>query len=150
MVLLLNTCFRKNYSQKLHKLKTLVTNDFSLINEDLLEVLFYNDLEIFDVDYITIDAAFIILENSGGKLKQILLKHVDYHDYFNDNSCSYSLEEILKKLERPPALPILTSDYIYERDEDYINLINKYKNVGVIKGFRCESVANVVNMDFKI
>ncbi|CAB4442349.1 unnamed protein product [Rhizophagus irregularis] len=227
--------FPRKLLPKLYKLKTLVINEFSFVNEDLLKVLIYNDLEILNINYITLEEASKIIENSGGHLKQILLKPVDYYDdYFdfdensinfirkvykyspsveylslaflpyddhlieferllnicknlkslllvikNSKSNSYgenllkvlikaapinlreirffndfkfsleALEEFLEKWRGRPAISILTTDYIYE-SENYKILIDKYKNDGVIKDFRIETIMNVENMDFKI
>ncbi|GBC05883.1 hypothetical protein RclHR1_00650002 [Rhizophagus clarus] len=230
--------FPRNLLPKLYKLKTLVINDYIYI-EDLSKELVYKDLEILNISYITIDEASIIIKNSGGKLKQILLKSVDYYNHFDDSSLNFirnvykncpsieflsllfspftehldefekllntcrnlkslllvikngyiyeteekiiengrellkilikstttnlrdirflndfkfsleDLKEFLSNWSGRPALSILTSDHIYE-SEDYKKLINKYKDAGVIKDFRCESITNIENMDFKI
>jgi hypothetical protein len=60
-----------------------------------------------------------------------------------------AFEEFLEKWRGRPALTMLTCDSIY-RGENYMELINKYKNDGVIKDFKCVSFMNVVNMDFRI
>jgi hypothetical protein len=57
---------------KLHKLKTLITN-FDSFNEEQLKMCVYHGLEIFKIDYYELKAASIIIENSGGHLKKILL-----------------------------------------------------------------------------
>ncbi|CAG8764539.1 1129_t:CDS:2, partial [Rhizophagus irregularis] len=194
----------------------------------------YNDLEILKIDYITIDEASIIIENSGGHLKEVSLKPYNFvyyggnfseeslifihkiyencplieylsltfspsKDHFTEfelllkvcqhlkslllvtsniyireteestlkngeellkilirsapinlrelrffNNFKFSLEaleEFLEKWRGRPSLSILSSDSIYEGG-DYKNLINKYKNNGVIKAFRCESILN--------
>ena len=49
-----------------------------------------------------------------------------------------SLEKFLEEWRGRPALSILTSDSIY-KGENYIKLINKYKNDGIIKDFKCKS-----------
>jgi hypothetical protein len=227
---------------KLHKLKTLIINEFSFINENLLKTLVYKDLEILNIDYITIDEASIIIENSGGHLKEVTLKPCDflkYEDNFSEDSLIFIrriyencplieclslafspskdhftefenllkvcqnlkslllitsniyiretekkilengeellkvlirsaptnlreirffndfkfslevLEEFLEKWRGRPSLSILTSDSIYE-EENYKKLINKYKNDGVIKAFRYESIMDVENMNFEI
>jgi hypothetical protein len=59
------------------------------------------------------------------------------------------LEEFFENWRGRPAITILTCRFIY-KEENYVKLINKYKNNGVIKDFRCESFENVVNGDFKI
>ncbi|CAB4442404.1 unnamed protein product [Rhizophagus irregularis] len=227
---------------KLHKIKTLKINEFDFIDESLLKTLVYNDLEILNIDYITINEASIIIENSGGHLKKISLKPYDsvyYEDNFSENSLNFIrriyekcplieylslaflpsknhfiefekllqvcqnlkslllitsnfymqrtdekilenreeilkiliksastnlreirffdefnvslevLEEFFEKWKGRPALSILTSNYIYE-GEDYKNLINKYKDNGVIKSFRYESYVNVEDMNYRI
>ncbi|CAB4477779.1 unnamed protein product [Rhizophagus irregularis] len=60
-----------------------------------------------------------------------------------------TLEEFFKKWKGQHKLSILTCQPIY-REQNYVILINKYRNNGVIKDFRYESFDNVVNMDFKI
>ncbi|PKK75190.1 hypothetical protein RhiirC2_846201 [Rhizophagus irregularis] len=57
-----------------------------------------------------------------------------------------ALEEFLKKW-KGNALSIIMSNYIYEDDDYYEELINKYKNNGVIKDFRSDSHRNTVIMD---
>ncbi|PKB98289.1 hypothetical protein RhiirA5_431628, partial [Rhizophagus irregularis] len=70
--------------------------------------------------------------------------------FFNEFNVSLEvLEEFLEKWRDRPALSILTSNSIYE-GEDYKNLINKYKNNGVIKSFKFESFVNVEDMNFKL
>ncbi|PKC70279.1 hypothetical protein RhiirA1_454960 [Rhizophagus irregularis] len=228
---------------KLHKIKSLIINEFSFINENLLKRLAYNDLEILNIDYITINEASIIIDNSGGHLKRVSLKPCDFlkcggdfdedslifirkiyencpsieylslafspsndhfvefekllkvcqnlkslllispniyrHGteeiiskngeellkvlirsapnnlrelrFFNDFKFSLDvLENFLEKWRGRPALSILTSNLIYE-NYNYKNLINKYKNNGVIKTFRYEpSIMNIENMNFII
>ena len=48
------------------------------------------------------------------------------------------MEELLEKWRGRPALSILTSDTTY-KEGDYMKLVNKYKNEGVIEDFRIES-----------
>ncbi|CAB4442386.1 unnamed protein product [Rhizophagus irregularis] len=227
---------------KLHNIKTLKINELTFINESTSKTLVYNDLEILNIDYITIGETSIIIENSGGHLKEISLKpheFISYQEYFSDESLIFMrkiyencpsieylslpflpsrnhfiefekllqvcqnlkslllitsncyiyeteeevlenrkeilkiliksaptnlreirffndfnvslevLEEFLEKWRDRPALSILTSNYNYE-GEDYKNLINKYKNNGVIKSFKCESDVYVEDMNFKI
>ncbi|CAB4436706.1 unnamed protein product [Rhizophagus irregularis] len=226
---------------KFHKLKTLITR-FDNFNEEQLKMCVYHDLEIFKIDYHYLKAASIIVENSGGHIKKILLGPFNaYADNIGEDSLIFirnihkncplieylplifpptkkhfvEIEELLKICQnlklllliiydysiyeesiydekileygenllkilisstlsnikeirfcgvfkfslvalekfletwKGNALSILTSNYTYE-EEDYKKLINKYKNNGVIKDFRCESYTNVANMDFKI
>ncbi|CAB4460448.1 unnamed protein product [Rhizophagus irregularis] len=192
--------FLQKVLPELHNLRTLKIDDLTLSNESSLKKLFYRDLEIFKIDYIEIQTATCIVENSGGYLRKILLKYCSY-DNFNEDSLvlirtiykncplieDLSLnsivddndqmsnedkfsdgEELLKILIRSapnnlreirffdnfkisleslgsflegwrgrPSLSILTSDPVYE-GENYINLVKKYKDDGVIKDFRRE------------
>ncbi|GBC03627.1 hypothetical protein RclHR1_05220004 [Rhizophagus clarus] len=227
---------------KLHKLKTLIINDFCYNNDNLSKMMIYNDLEILNIDYITAYEASIIIGNSGGRLKEVslkpcdLLKHenkfsevslnfirkiyencllIEYLSlvfsptkdhftefekllricqnlkllllvtsnihtreteekilengeellkilirsaptnlrelrFFNDFKFSLkALEEFLEKWKGRPALSILTSDPLYN-EEDYKKLINNYKDCGVIKTFRYESILDVEDLNFKI
>ncbi|CAG8470564.1 16452_t:CDS:2 [Rhizophagus irregularis] len=224
---------------KLHKLKTLI-NIFSDFKEQQLKMCVYHDLEIFKIDYYNLKAASIIIENSGGYLKKILLEPYYFNNYVNDfnedslilirnihkycptieclslifspsnehftelekllKNCQnlkslllvmfdhaqsthenileygkslleilisstptnmkeiricgefeFSLEDLEEFLESWDgcALSILTSEFTYEK-EDYQDLINKYKNNGVIKNFIRESYENVININFKM
>ncbi|RIA98945.1 hypothetical protein C1645_812118 [Glomus cerebriforme] len=214
---------------ELHNLKTLKIDDLELINEERLKTLIYRDLEILKIDYIKISTAVCMIKNSGGYLKEILLKYYYYLDEDNFNQDSLNLirtiyencplieylslvfssskvhfieleillkscknlkslllimncfndenflksneekfsdgDELLKILissapnylkeirffdhfkfslesletffinwKNRPAISILTSDHIYD-GENYLNLIKKYKNNGVIKDF---------------
>jgi hypothetical protein len=221
--------------RKLHKLKTLVS-DFNIFGEQEVKMLVFKDLEILDINYITLNEASSMIENSGGHLKEVLLRFSDFYnldsdfdknslilirkiyekcplieylsltfatsdDHFTEvekllkvcqnlkslllntssieeeslengeeilnilirsaptnlreirffSDLQFSLEVLEEFLENweGHALTILTTDTIYE-EEDYKELINKYKNDGVIKDFRCESSINVENIHFKI
>ncbi|GBB87421.1 hypothetical protein RclHR1_01390011 [Rhizophagus clarus] len=224
---------------KLRNLKTLVT-EFDRFGEEQLKMCVFGDLEIFKTDYYNLRAASIIIENSGGHLKNISLGSYEFDDFidnFDDDSLIFirkvyencpsveylSLafspskehfaefekllkicknlksiliaicmnyagmerkllengEELLKTLIRSSPsnlreirflydykfslealeefleewkgcpLSILTCESIY-KEESYVKLINKYKNNGIIKDFRCESSMDVIDMDFKI
>jgi hypothetical protein len=55
---------------KLHKLKTLIINDAYIpFSEDQLKILTYHELETFSIDFISLNDASIIIENSGGHLR---------------------------------------------------------------------------------
>ncbi|CAB4485398.1 unnamed protein product [Rhizophagus irregularis] len=225
----------QNLLPKLHRIKTLIINDISFVEETLSKLLVYNDLETLNVSYITVYEASIIIENSGGRLKEVSLKPCRFlmcaSNFSEDSlifirkiyencplieglSLAFSLskdhltelenllkvcqnlkslllirtnmyekgseenllklliksapnnlrelrflikfefslkvfEEFLKEWRGRPALSILTSDPIYE-NEEYKNLINNYKNEGIIKAFKVESIWNIENMNFKI
>jgi hypothetical protein len=88
-----------------------------------------------------------LLEN-GEELLKILIRSAPTHlreiRFLYDFKFSFeAFEEFLEKWRGRPALTILTSNPIYE-GENYVKLINKYKNYGVIKDFRCESIINVI------
>ncbi|EXX63403.1 hypothetical protein RirG_152670 [Rhizophagus irregularis DAOM 197198w] len=74
------------------------------------------------------------------------LKEIRFFDHIKFSL--EALEEFLENWKGRP-LSILTSDPLYE-GENYVKLINKYKNNGIIKSFRHESSMNVGDMDFKI
>ncbi|PKC68864.1 hypothetical protein RhiirA1_506090 [Rhizophagus irregularis] len=59
---------------KLHKLKTLIVTSFPSFNEEQLKMCVYRDLETLKINYYNLKAASIIIENSGGHLKKILLE----------------------------------------------------------------------------
>jgi hypothetical protein len=231
----------QNVLIKLYKLKTLIS-DFSIFDEQEVKTLFFNDLETLNIKYITLNEASILIENSGGNLKEVSLKSFDfvyYEDNFHEDSLNFirkihenctsieylslaflpskdhfiefeklltvcqklksllfftsnfhvrqtdknilengkellnllirsaptnlrelrffndfklsleTLEEFFEKWRGRPALSILTSDLIYER-EDYKILFNNYKNNGIIKAYKYVSKKNIENMDFKI
>ncbi|EXX52924.1 uncharacterized protein OCT59_012777 [Rhizophagus irregularis] len=231
---------------KFHKLKTLITS-FGSLDEQQLKMCVYRDLEIFKINHYNLKAASIIIENSGERLKKILLEpyelledvdnfiedslifirnihkncpSIEYlslifspsNEHFEEiekllkvcrnlkllllvifdhtyEDSTYSYEEknlkygqeLLKILINSTSnnnlkeirfcggckfslgalgeffekwegrtLSIITSNYYIYEDEEYKELINKYKNNGIIKDFRCDTYTNVVNMDSKI
>jgi hypothetical protein len=241
---LFTDCTSQKVLPKFHKLKTLIT-DFESFSDEQLKMCVYRDLEIFNIDYYELKEASIIIGNSGGQLKKILLGSHELDGYinddFNDNSFIFirkvyencplieylslvfppskqysnefekllkncqnlkslllvvymneietketkenllengeellkiiirsassnlreirflydfkfsyeAFEEFLEKWRGRLALSLFTCDPIY-KGENYVKLINKYKNDGVIKDFRCESFIKVVNLDLKI
>ncbi|CAG8723240.1 20943_t:CDS:1, partial [Rhizophagus irregularis] len=221
---------------KFHKIKSLIAN-FESFDKEQLKKCVYRDLEIFMIDYGNLVAASIIIENSGGHLKKILLEPYEieyFEDNFNEDSLTFirnipkfcpsieclslifppsnehlaELEKLLKTchnlkslllimfytdyeeltheeilengenllkilISSTPinirefrfcgdhfefplgtlekfletwkgcAISILTTEPIYE-EGDYVKLIDKYKNNGVIKDFRSDTYTNVV------
>ncbi|GBC07417.1 hypothetical protein RclHR1_07450005 [Rhizophagus clarus] len=82
----------------------------------------------------------VLINSAPNNLKEIR--------FYNDFKFSLeSLEEFLEKWRGRSALSILTSDSIYER-ENYKELINKYKNEGVIKDFKCSLQIDEIDYRF--
>ncbi|RIA79616.1 hypothetical protein C1645_840279 [Glomus cerebriforme] len=70
----------------------------------------------------------ILLRSAPNTLREIR--------FFNDFKFSLQvLEEFFKQWRGRPALSILTTDNLY-REDDYVRMINKYKNEEVIKDFK--------------
>jgi hypothetical protein len=91
---------------KLHKLKTLIAK-FGSFSEKQLKKCIYHDLEIFKIDYYELKAASIIIENSGGHLKEILLKPYEIGNYI-DNFIDDSLILIRKIRKNCPSIEYLS------------------------------------------
>ncbi|EXX60493.1 uncharacterized protein OCT59_010111 [Rhizophagus irregularis] len=69
----------QNLLTKFSKLKTLIISGIYIpFSKNQLKMLTYHELEIFNIDYISFSEASIIIENSGGYLREILLKYCDY------------------------------------------------------------------------
>ncbi|EXX72344.1 hypothetical protein RirG_070170 [Rhizophagus irregularis DAOM 197198w] len=83
-----------------------------------------------------------ILENGEELLKvltrsaSINLKEIRFYDDFKFSL--KSLENFFENWKNRPSLSILTNDLTY-MEEDYVELINRYKNNGVIKDFDSNS-----------
>ncbi|CAB4475067.1 unnamed protein product [Rhizophagus irregularis] len=112
--------------------------------KSLLLVIYMNEVEIEEE---------ILFEN-GEELLKILIKSAPINlreiRFLYDVKFSLeSLEEFLEKWRGRPALSIFTCRSIY-KEENYVRLINKYKDNRIIKDFRCESFDNVVNENFKM
>jgi hypothetical protein len=107
---------------KLHNLKTLITNDFNYENENLLV---YSDLEILKIDYITIYEASIIIENSGGHLKEISLKPFDFlkFEIVSDDSLNF----IRKIYEKCPLIEYLS--LAFSSSEEHFTELEKMLEV---------------------
>ncbi|PKC02339.1 hypothetical protein RhiirA5_425400 [Rhizophagus irregularis] len=95
----------------------------------------------------------IFLEN-GEILLEILISStpINIKEFRFCGDFDFPLETLEKFLETRKGCAlslVLTPESIYEGD-DYVTLINKYKNNGVIKDFRYDSYTNIVNMDLKI
>jgi hypothetical protein len=107
---------------KFCKLKTLTIDDFCFFTKDQLKSLVYRDIEILNIDYVTLDTASSIIENSGGKLRKILLKYCDYYnyeDYFNQDSLIF----IRKIHENCPQIEYLS--LVFSSSEEHFNEFEK-------------------------
>ncbi|CAG8726988.1 6286_t:CDS:1 [Rhizophagus irregularis] len=99
---------------KFYKLKILsvsfyyFSEDFSDFSEERLKMLVYRDLEIFEIDYYELKAAYIIIENSGGHLKKIWLRPIYMIDRHVRNFYDNSLIFIRKVYERCLSIEYLT------------------------------------------
>ena len=72
----------------------------------------------------------------------INLREIRFHYKFSLET----LEEFLENWKGRPALSILTSNHGYE-NEEYIEIVSRYKNDGVLKDFKCVSIRD---MDFSL
>ncbi|CAB4477879.1 unnamed protein product [Rhizophagus irregularis] len=97
------------------------------------------------------------LLNNGEELLKILIKSTptNLREIVFLYDFNFSLEVLEKFLGKwkGHALSILTITNPAYKAENYVKLINKYKNDGVIKDFRHESYKNAVNIvkiNFKI
>ncbi|CAG8744388.1 20530_t:CDS:1 [Rhizophagus irregularis] len=106
---------------------------------------------IYNVD--KIETSEKILEN-GKILLEILvrsaptnLKEIRFYEDFKFSL--ENLEDFLEKWRGRPAISILTSDPIYER-ENYEKLINKYQEYGVIKIFKHSLFVDEIDYHFYV
>ncbi|RIA81161.1 hypothetical protein C1645_881758 [Glomus cerebriforme] len=98
---------------KLYKLKSLIIIDDTIYFTK--NKLIYQYIEVLHIDYITINTASYIIENSGGHLKEILLfKHYDY--FFETNFNEDSLNFIRKIGEHCPSIEYLTPVFLPEKE----------------------------------
>ncbi|GBB84940.1 hypothetical protein RclHR1_11510004 [Rhizophagus clarus] len=92
---------------KLHKLKTLILNDFGFFNEDQVRMFAYRDLEVLMINCYALNATSIMIEKCGRKLKKILLEPYEFDDYvenFHDDSLLF----IRKIHESCPSIEYLS------------------------------------------
>jgi hypothetical protein len=120
---------------KLHKLKTLIiTGDVLIIfPDDQLKNMVYRELEIFNMDFISLGEASSIIENSGGHIKEIPLSY-EYYDNCYDNLEEESLIFIPKiyknclLVEKLSLLFILSKQYFIEF-ENLLKVCKKIKSL---------------------
>src|SRR5207248_3445355 len=77
-------------------------------SEELSKILVYHDLEILKINYITLNAASIIIENNGRHLKKILQS---YNRTFENNFEEGSLIFICKIYENCPLIEYLSLSF---------------------------------------
>ncbi|CAB4460362.1 unnamed protein product [Rhizophagus irregularis] len=113
--------------QKLYKLKTLIINDvFIFFSDEQLKTFSYRELEILNIDCITLNTASSIIENTGGQLKEILSsKYYDtiYHDDFDEDSLNF----IRKVYENCPKIEYLS--LIFSSSVEHFNELEKLLKV---------------------
>ncbi|GBB89278.1 hypothetical protein RclHR1_15980004 [Rhizophagus clarus] len=116
---------------KFYKLKTLMIGDFVLIKEEQLKTSVYHDLEILNIDYIKIDTAASMVENSGGNIKEILLKYYYYYYYRDNNFHKDSLIFIRKIYENCPLIECLSLLFSSSKEHfaEFAQLLRKCQNL---------------------
>ncbi|GBC06339.1 hypothetical protein RclHR1_06780003 [Rhizophagus clarus] len=118
---------------KLHKLKTLITNEFIYDNDNILKMLVYNDLEVLNIIYIPIYEASIIIGNSGGHLKEVSLKPYDFA-YYDGDFKEFSLTFIRKIYENCPLIEYLSLVFSPSKDHfiEFENLLKGCQNLKLL------------------
>ncbi|GBC08482.1 hypothetical protein RclHR1_08150003 [Rhizophagus clarus] len=113
-------CTLQKVLPKFHKLKTLIAA-FDNFSDEQLEKCVHRDLEIFKIDYFNLNAASIIIGNSGGRLKKILLGPYDLEDDYVERFGEDSLILTRKIHESCPLIECL-SLVLSPSKEHYIEL----------------------------
>jgi hypothetical protein len=96
---------------KFCKLKILMIDDYLFFSQEQLEKLKmqdYQELEILNIEYNTLDVISSIIEKSSGRLKKILFKPYEIIDYNYYNIAEKSLNFIRKVYENCPSIEYLT------------------------------------------
>src|SRR6266542_3522892 len=91
---------------KFCRLKTLIISDFFYFTEEEYKMLIYHDLEILKVDFMSLNAASKVVENSGGHLRKILLEPYDFE--FESDFDKDSLNFICKIYENCPSIEYIS------------------------------------------
>jgi hypothetical protein len=115
---------------KLKKLKTLLINSFECFNEEQLKMCVYQDLETFKIDYYDLKAASIIIGNSGGCLKKILLEPCEFIGYI-DGFIEDSLNFICNIYKFCPSIEYLSLAFSPSKDHfiELEKLLNTCQNL---------------------
>ncbi|GBB99453.1 hypothetical protein RclHR1_35280001 [Rhizophagus clarus] len=100
------------------------------------------------------DILFLIyekLQNDSKSLFSCLMVNRLWYFFQNYQNFKFSLKALEEFLEKwkGHALSIFTSDSTYVEEDDYVKLINKYKNNGMIKDFRYEEFYEFSYQSFK-
>jgi hypothetical protein len=132
---------------KFHKLKTLILEDFIFISQEQFKTLVYRDLEVLNIDYISLNTVSIMIENSGGHLKEILLKYYDYL-YEKDNFNKDSLILIRKIYEHCPLVERLSlafspSKQHFTEFENLLKACQNLKSLLIIPHFKEEKYEKI-------
>ncbi|CAB4417149.1 unnamed protein product [Rhizophagus irregularis] len=124
---------------KFHKLKTLIIEDFNFIIQEQLKTSVYRDLEVLELFYISLDVVSIMIENSGGHLREILLEY-DYlfeEDNFNEDSLILirKIHEHCPLVERL-SLAFSPSEQHFTEFEKLLKVCRKLKSLLIIPYFK--------------
>jgi hypothetical protein len=121
----------KEVLHKFHNLRSLIIicDDFLITEEQSIKLIYHN-LEILNIDYIKLNVASSIIENSGGNIKEILLNNndfVDHEDNFSEDSLTF-VRKIYKycPLIRYLSLALSSSD---EHFTEFEKLLKYCKNL---------------------
>jgi hypothetical protein len=125
------------------KLKTLIINDVYInFTENQLKMLTYHELETFSIDFISLKEATIIIGNSGGHLKEILLRYYDYewwydYDCFEEDSLNF-----IRKIHQNCPLIEYLSLIFSPTMEHFIEFENLLKNCRNLKSLCLSTLYN--------
>ncbi|CAG8656424.1 20869_t:CDS:2 [Rhizophagus irregularis] len=132
-------CILPRILPKLHKLKTLATRFYNF-SEQQLKTCVFHDLEILKIEHYNLESASIIIENSGGHIKKILLEPFEFDDNVIEDSLVFissirkncpsieclslvfspskeyfaEIEELLKGCQNLKLLLLVIFDQVYE------------------------------------
>ncbi|GBB89110.1 hypothetical protein RclHR1_01580011 [Rhizophagus clarus] len=98
----------QNLLTKFHKLKTLIISGIFIPFSTNQLKMFANELEIFNIEDITLGEASTIIENSGGHIRKILLRYFEFDYYDEDNFEEESLDLIYKICKHCPLVEYLS------------------------------------------